>query len=311
MAIGLIYSPRFLDHLTGPGHPERPERLQNIVDSLKSSAQWERLEHIIPEIRDAGLPKIIHDPAYLKRVGLTCDRGDEYLDTFDNPICHDSYQVALLAANASAAAVDYVMKDAGNRAMVLPRPPGHHAEFNQAMGFCIFNNIAIAAQYARLNYGVTRVAIVDFDVHHGNGTQHLFEEDPNVLYLSLHRYPFFPGTGARNETGRGNGIGATVNYPLHQGSDDEIYLDIFNNSAADVLLRFRPELLLISAGFDAHELDPLGGMVVTTAGFGEITRTLRKIVDECCAGQVVSILEGGYNLRGLAESVAIHLKELE
>lgn len=310
MATCLIYSPRFLDHDTGPGHPERPQRIKAIIDSLQNKAIWNKLVHIAPEIKDPQIPLLIHDPAYIKRVALTCARGEEYIDTFDNTISSESYSVAILAANAAAEGIDYIMANDGNRSMVIPRPPGHHAEYDHAMGFCLFNNVAIAARYAQKKYSLTRLAIIDYDVHHGNGTQHLFENDPNILYVSMHRYPFYPGTGAKNETGTGDGLGTTQNYPLDQGASDDIYIDIMDNSIADIVIKFKPELIILSSGFDAHELDPLGGMAISTAGYMKLSSTLVAIALECCEGRILSILEGGYSLQGLAESVDVHLQEL-
>ncbi len=310
MGFGLFYSKRFLDHDTGYGHPENPERLKAVVDYLQESPLWNSIELIEPEIKDINLPTLVHDGAYVKRVHLTCNRGDQYIDTFDNAICHDSYQIAILAVNAVTQGIDHVFKAGGNRAMVLPRPPGHHAEYNQAMGFCLFNNVAIAARYAQKAYDLQRIAIIDFDVHHGNGTQHLFEKDPDVLYLSTHRYPFFPGTGAENETGWGDGIGATINYPLPAGTEDEKYIDIFQNSAADKILQFKPELIILSAGFDAHYRDPIGGMRLTTDGYHEISGILSDISDECCQGRLLSVLEGGYDPEGISTSVEAHLQSI-
>ena len=310
MGTCLIYSPRFLDHDTGLGHPERPQRIQAIIDSLQNNAIWNKLIHITPEIKDPQIPSLIHDPAYIKRVALTCDRGEQYIDTFDNTICSESYSIAILAANAAAEGIDYIMANDGNRSMIIPRPPGHHAEYDQAMGFCLFNNVAIAARYAQKKYSLTRLAIIDYDVHHGNGTQHLFDNDPNILYVSMHRYPFYPGTGAKNETGMGDGLGTTHNYPLDQGAGDDIYTDIMDNSIADILIKFKPEILILSSGFDAHELDPLGGMTISTVGYMKLSSTLVAIARECCEGRILSILEGGYSLQGLAESMEVHLQEL-
>jgi len=310
MSTGLLYSPRFLDHDTGPGHPERPERIQAIIDNLSETNLINRLTIIVPEIRDSQLPQIVHDPAYLKRIALSCDRGEQYIDSFDNAIGEESFQVALLAANAAAQGVDHIMETPENNAVVLPRPPGHHAEYSQAMGFCLFNNVAVAARYAQQKYSITKIAIVDFDVHHGNGTQHLFEADPNIFYTSIHRYPFYPGTGAKNETGSGDGLGKTVNYPLDQGKGDSEYLDLIDNSMAEKIIGFKPELLILSAGFDAHELDPLGGMVVSTGGFRKISQRLFKIGNECCNGRILSVLEGGYSLKGLADGMNVHIQEL-
>lgn len=309
MALGIYYSPRFLDHDTGPGHPERPERLAAIVEHLQQANYSSRLELRVPQVFDPDLPAIAHDQAYVKRVLLTCNRGDQHIDTFDNAICVDSGNIAILAANATAQGIDAVLGDE-NRALVLPRPPGHHAEFDQALGFCLFNNVAIAARYAQQKYSVGKIAIIDFDVHHGNGTQHYFENDDSVLYISTHRYPFFPGTGTADETGRGAGAGATVNYPLAFGTGNDIYLDIYRNAIPDIILKFRPELILLSTGFDAHEMDPLGGMQLTTAAFSEISQILVQTARECCQGKVLSVLEGGYSIEGSRQGMEVHIQEL-
>jgi acetoin utilization deacetylase AcuC-like enzyme len=195
--------------------------------------------------------------------------------------------------------------------MALLRPPGHHAEKEMAMGFCLFNNVAIAARYAQQNYEIEKVAIIDFDVHHGNGTQHIFESDPTVMYASLHQYPFYPGTGTTEETGIGNGKGTTINYPLNYGVGDVEFIDILDNSLSDKVLKYNPDLILVSAGFDAHMDDPIGGLRVTTEGYHTISKTINTLAGEVCDGKIISSLEGGYNLKALAESVAAHLIALQ
>jgi acetoin utilization deacetylase AcuC-like enzyme len=220
-------------------------------------------------------------------------------DTFTSP---DTYDVALLSAGGAVSAIDHVLdSDAGGRALVMSRPPGHHAERSRAMGFCLFNNIAVAAAHARAR-GLSKLAIVDYDVHHGNGTQWAFYNDPSVLFISSHQFPCYPGTGAADETGRGAGRGFTVNFPLEAGANDADYERVYAAAAA-ILRQFRPQLLLLSAGFDAHVDDPLAGMRVTSPQFGRLTALIAEVADECCGGRLVAVTEGGYDLAALAGSL--------
>lgn len=310
MATGLVYSSAFLEHDPGPVHPESPQRLRAIHRRLEAGSYFHSLVQLDPGRGDRSLVEKVHTPAYVERVQTACERGDPFIDTPDCGISTASFQVALTAAQASSEAVAAVLAARVDNALVLPRPPGHHAEKGLAMGFCLFNNVAIAARYAQESYDLNRIAIIDFDVHHGNGTQHIFENDPTVLYLSLHRYPFYPGSGADSETGQGAGRGYTVNYPLPAGEGDATYLDIIGSSAADIILRYEPELIILSAGFDAHEKDPLGGMKLTTVGYHQMSVELVRLAGEACDGRLVSVLEGGYNLAALAESVEAHLQVL-
>jgi len=242
----------------------------------------------------------VHDEDYLRRVAATSGRSTALdPDTFTSP---ESVRVAHLAAGAAIEAVERVMGGRQRRALALLRPPGHHAERNRAMGFCLYNNAAVAAAHAR-SLGAHRVAVVDYDVHHGNGTQHIFEADPNVLYVSLHQYPFYPGTGAAKEIGTGNGLGFTVNVPLEVGAMNEDYRLVFANVVDPVLRAFKPELLIVSAGFDAHEHDPLAGMRLTAEAFGAMTHDLRAVADECCGGRLLALAEGGYDLKALRDSL--------
>jgi acetoin utilization deacetylase AcuC-like enzyme len=250
----------------------------------------------------------VHDEPYLKRIAETAGRAVSLdPDTFTSP---ESYEVARLAAGAAVEAVDRVLGADDGCAFALVRPPGHHAERNRAMGFCFFNNVAVAAAHARAS-GIPRVAIVDYDVHHGNGTQHTFEDDPSVLYVSLHQYPFYPGTGAADEVGRGAGRGFTVNVPLEVGAVDEDYRLAFAEIVVPVLQQFRPGLVIASAGFDAHERDPLGGMRVTTEAFGAMTAELRQVAKTCCAGRIAAVTEGGYDLHALGGSILSAMSSLE
>ena len=311
MVTSLITSEIYKDHITGPGFPESPERLDAILEHLESTGLIKDLDVVEPLRKDKEYCKLVHDDEYVTRVRQACELGASIVDTADNPISKNSYDAALLAVGGITEAVDRVINDNVNNAMALLRPPGHHAEKGMAMGFCLFNNVAIAARYAQRNYEVEKVAIIDFDVHHGNGTQHIFESDPTVMYASLHQYPFYPGSGATEETGIGDGKGTTINYPLNYGVGDDEFIDIFNNSLSDKILNFDPDLLLISAGFDAHVDDPIGGLSVTTKGYFDISNILVKLADEVCHGKIVSALEGGYNLKALAESVEAHLLALQ
>ena len=248
----------------------------------------------------------VHDREYLRRIGETAGRAVALdPDTFTSP---ESHEIALLAAGAALMAVERAMENRA-AAAALVRPPGHHAERNRAMGFCLYNNIAAAAAHARTR-GARRVAIVDYDVHHGNGTQHMFERDPNVLYVSTHQYPYYPGTGAAEEIGEGDGAGATVNLPLASGATDDDYRFVFEEVVEPILRQFKPDLVLVSAGFDAHERDPLAGMRLSTSAFGAMTQALRAIADECCGGRLALVTEGGYDLHAFAASLDAAIEAL-
>jgi acetoin utilization deacetylase AcuC-like enzyme len=252
----------------------------------------------------------VHDDAYLGRFERAVARGDLLLDSADNPLCEGTWRAAWAAAGAAVAGVDWCLEKPGRRALAAVRPPGHHAERDRAMGFCFLNNVAVMAERARRRHGLGRVAIVDFDVHHGNGTQHLFEERADVLYVSLHQHPFYPGTGARDETGRGAGEGFTLNIPLPAGCDDAVYRERFAGEVLPRLRAFAPDLLLVSAGFDAWRGDPLGGMRVSEAGFEEWSAMLAGVAEEVAGGRLVSVLEGGYDVAALPSLAAAHVKGL-
>jgi acetoin utilization deacetylase AcuC-like enzyme len=306
MSLILISSERFADHVTPPGHPERVER----AEAMDIVAQHWRVrggEVVAPRlVTDEQLARV-HDAEYLRRVSETAGQAialdpDTYTST-------DTYEVARLAAGAAVDAVERVMGGPHNMAFALVRPPGHHAERGRAMGFCFYNNIAVAAAHAR-GLGAERVAIVDYDVHHGNGTQHTFESNPDVLYISTHQFPFYPGTGAVDETGVGAGAGFTVNLPLEAGAVDDDYRIAFAEVVLPVLRQFKPDLVLVSAGFDAHERDPLGSMRVTTAAFAAMTMELRAVAADCCGERMMLITEGGYDLRALTASLEIVVQTL-
>lgn len=299
MSVLLIHSDRFAEHQTPPGHPERPERAE-IFDVVAGRWRDRGVEIIAPRAATREQLARVHDAAYLQTIAETNGRSAQLdQDTYTSP---ESYEVALLAAGAAVDAVERVMNGAHQAAVALVRPPGHHAERNRAMGFCLYNNVAVAAAHAR-KQGARKLAIVDFDVHHGNGTQHIFDADPHVLYISTHQFPYYPGTGAAEEVGHGAGQGFTVNLPLEAGAVAEDFRAVFDGVVLPVLRQFEPDLLMISAGFDAHEDDPLGGLRLTADAFGTMTMALRRVADECCRGRVVAVTEGGYDLRALAASL--------
>ena len=299
MSLILVSSPRFADHETPPGHPERPER----ADVMEGAAlRWRERGVDVATPTAATIDQLarVHDRNYLRRIAETVGKA-KALDQ-DTYTSADSYETARLATGAAIDAVEWVMAAPHSSAFALVRPPGHHAERERAMGFCLFNNVAVAAAEARAR-GAGRVAIVDFDVHHGNGTQHMFEDDPSVLYVSLHQFPYYPGTGAPSEVGTGDGAGFTVNVPLEAGAVDEDYRIVFDEIVSPVLRQFAPDVILVSAGFDAHERDPLGGMRLSTEAFAAMTMALRGVAEECCEGRLALVTEGGYDLHALSASV--------
>ncbi len=303
--VGFVSDERFLLHHPPEGHPERPERLRYLLNKLQQQNElWQRLVHISPQTANREDILAVHVPEHFEYVRRTCDMGGGVLDEGDTHVVSESFDVAMLAAGALKSGIDSVISGETEAAFCAVRPPGHHAERDRPMGFCLFNNVAIGARYAQRRYGLERIAILDWDVHHGNGTQHIFEDDPTVLYISLHQYPFYPGTGSIEETGVGVGEGFTLNIPLPAGTGEAQYLDAFANTVVPSLKKFDPELLIISAGFDAHKDDPLGGMKLTEESFAKMTNLGKNVAP------VVSVLEGGYHLDGLANSVGAHLKAM-
>jgi acetoin utilization deacetylase AcuC-like enzyme len=297
VSLTIVTSDRFADHVTPPGHPERIERAE--VMQLVA-ANCIKAGETLTSPRAATDDELarVHDREYIEQIGRLRGRaGMLDADTFVSP---DSDEVARLAAGGVLVAIDQVLNSRSRRGLVMARPPGHHAEADRAMGFCLYNSIAVGAAAARAQ-GLSRVAIVDYDVHHGNGTQWMFYEDASVLFISSHQYPFYPGTGASTEMGRGAGLGFTINLPLEAGSTDADYDLVYRQVAVPVLRQFAPELVLVSAGFDAHERDPLAGMRMTTDGYAAITARLLRAADEICAGRIVFVTEGGYDTRALFE----------
>ncbi len=307
--VAFVYHEGCLAHSNGPGHPERPERIRAIREHLEACGLLGRLLPIRPEPCPLASIERVHPRSYVDRIRTACDTAPVLLDP-DTGVVPESWQAALLSAGAGLAACDAVVSGRASAAFAAARPPGHHAEVDRAMGFCLFNNVAIAARYLQEKHGLTRPFIVDWDVHHGNGTQHIFEDDDTVFYFSTHQFPFYPGTGARPETGRGRGAGFTLNVPLPPGSGDREYLGVFREILRPAIDRFRPDAILISAGFDAHRADPLASMSLTEEGYAGMTDVVRQAAVEHCGGRIVSLLEGGYDLQALGASVEAHLRTL-
>ncbi|HEY1686084.1 MAG TPA: histone deacetylase [Tepidisphaeraceae bacterium] len=306
--VGLCLSREFLRHRVTPGHPERPERILAIEQAITDAGLMQKMMLINPKPADEGTLQTIHSSQYIQSVRQICEAGGGMLDA-DTPVARESFGIAQLSTGALLSVCDAVMSGQIRRGFSAARPPGHHALPDSAMGFCLFANIAIAAKYLQNQYNLERIAIVDFDVHHGNGTQACFESDPSVLFISVHQDPrtLWPGSGFGEETGTGAGQGFTLNIPLMPGADDAVYLRTINEQVIPRVEEFQPQILLLSAGFDAHQDDPLAQMCVTTEGFGEITRQLCDLANRCCGGKVISALEGGYNLHALGQSVVQHL----
>lgn len=301
MKAGLVYDPIYLRHDTGD-HVENAGRLVDAMSHLKETGIKERLVSLPARPATQEELEMIHSPEYISYARSKAEKGGGWLDP-DTVMSVKSYEAAIYAAGGLIAAAEAVMKKEVDSAFALVRPPGHHATRDRAMGFCIFNNVAIAAEFALSKLNLNRVLIVDFDVHHGNGTQDAFYADPRVLYFSTHEYPFYPGTGQVNETGTAEGEGTTVNFPMAAGWGDEEYLRAFNEVLVPVARRFQPELILVSAGFDPHWADQLAMMRVTVAGFVQMAMILKELAAELCQGRLVFTLEGGYNLRVIASSI--------
>ncbi len=305
---GFFTDDLFLQHDTGAGHPECAARLAAIRNRLEKTAffgQFAALGARTASVDEIGL---VHEREYVRAVDAFCRRNGRQLDA-DTVVSAQSYQAAALAAGAGLEAADRILTGEIDRALLLLRPPGHHSLPGRAMGFCLFNNIAVTARYLR-SQGVERVAILDWDVHHGNGTEATFYDDPAVFFISLHQYPFYPGTGAAADRGVGPGDGFTLNVPMPRGSDDADYRAAFANTVRPALETFRPEFILISAGFDAHKRDPLAGLALETSSYEWMTRELLDIAGAHSKGRVISFLEGGYDLDALAESVEAHAAAL-
>ena len=306
---GIIEDRRYLLHMAGFSHPESPERLAGIYEMLDNPAMSWKFTHI--EAREATHDEIaiVHSPSYIDFIASTEGKDIVMLDA-DTITSPETYSIAKLAVGGVCNAVDQVLDGTVDNAFAFVRPPGHHAGKENAAGFCIFNNIAIAAMHAILKHRLKRVMIVDWDLHHGNGTQSIFYKDPRVLYFSAHQYPYYPGTGSMQEIGQGKGEGYTINVPMKSGATDASYVNIFRKILEPVALEYKPQLVLLSAGFDAYFNDPLGGMRITPDGFAALTRILLDIADNCCKGRFLAVLEGGYHVAGLAKSAKCVLEEM-
>lgn len=305
---GIVRDDRYMDHVMGHGHPECPERLAAIYDMLDREMGGLLLGVPAREAKREELA-YIHSEPYIDEIASTSGIESTYLDP-DTQTSAGSYKAALLAAGGLMKAVSMVNAGTLDNAFALVRPPGHHAERSRAMGFCLFNNVAIAAMHARKNLGLDKILIADWDVHHGNGTQHSFEDDPGVLYFSTHQYPHYPGTGSYGETGRGDGEGYTLNIPLPTGYGDGDFVSIYDKVLKPAALEYNPDIILVSAGFDIYIDDPLSGMNVTPDGFAGLTGLLMELADSCCEGKLVITLEGGYHIQGQRDSVKAVLEEL-
>ena len=307
---GLVYHRDYLAHEMGSGHPESPERLEAILQRLTSGETLTRLRQIEPKPAADEWITQIHDASYVNELkAASPDSGRVSLDP-DTSMSPGTLAAAYLAAGGALAAADAVMSGDVEHAFCAVRPPGHHAERARAMGFCFFNNVAIAARYLQRRHGMRRILIVDWDVHHGNGTQHSFYDDGTVLFFSTHQYPHYPGTGRASERGEGAGEGLTINVPMSSGQGDEEYRQVFEKVLVPAAENFKPDFVLISAGFDAHRDDPLAGMALTENGYGELTDIVAGIARRHCRGRVLSCLEGGYHLKALGASVERHVKRL-
>jgi acetoin utilization deacetylase AcuC-like enzyme len=307
---GLVYHSAYLENDMGPGHPESPNRLRSIMQQLEQSGTMARLTKIEARKAEDEWLTQIHLRDYVLSLNHHAPTSGHVSLDADTSMSPGSLNAAYLAAGGVLAAVDAIMAQEVDHVFCAVRPPGHHAEAGRAMGFCLLNNVAIAARYVQKKYGVTRVLIVDWDVHHGNGTQHSFEDDPSVLFFSTHQYPHYPGTGRGSERGKGEGTGFTVNVPMEAGEGDEEYHTVFLKSLVPAADAFKPEFVIISAGFDAHKDDPLASMGLTEAGYTDLTNIVAGIAKRHAQGRILSSLEGGYNLTALARSVDAHINAL-
>lgn len=308
MKTALIYHPAYLEHDTGT-HPENADRLRETMGLLRKTGLLDKLLLLEPQPATEAILASVHTDAHIQAIRRLGARGGGWIDG-DTVMSAGSLQAALLAAGGAVQAVNAVVSGQAQAAFALVRPPGHHATSDRAMGFCLFNNVAVAAAHAIHQHGMERVLIVDFDVHHGNGTQDIFYQEPRVLYFSTHQYPFYPGSGLVGEKGQGPGKGFTVNVPLPAWCGDEEYLRVFREALEPLAKRFKPLMILVSAGFDLHWSDPIGQMQVSVEGFGRFGEALKALAAECCQGRLVYTLEGGYNLQALSNGVRAILEGL-
>ncbi|VEN73356.1 Histone deacetylase [Candidatus Desulfarcum epimagneticum] len=309
---GFLYDERFLAHKTGPFHPEVPERLTAIQQGIKDAGLMDKLTRIEAEPADMKWIEAIHTQYYIKNFKDACLAGEKIFYCPDNQMCMSTFDAARLAVGGILRVTDMVMDGRLDNAFCAVRPPGHHAETDQAMGFCYFANVALAARYLIDKWGIKRVGVVDFDVHHGNGTQHIFEQDPSVFYYSIHEHPSFafPGTGREFEDGKGEGKGFTKNSPILPGGGDEEYKKSFENDLFPAFDAFKPEVIIVSAGFDAHVEDNMSRINLSTGGFSWMMKRICEMADSYSGGRALSILEGGYSLKRLPELAGGHVNIL-
>jgi len=307
---GLVYHSAYLEHDMGAGHPESPDRLRAIMQRLDQNGTLARLVRIEPRMAEDEWLTLVHTPGYVSALREHAPANGRISLDPDTSMSSGSLKAAYLAAGGALAAVDAIVEKQVDHVFCAVRPPGHHAEAGRAMGFCLFNNVAIAARYAQNRHGLKKILIVDWDVHHGNGTQHSFEDDPSILFFSSHQYPHYPGTGRSTERGNGAGEGFTINVPMEAGAGDEDYHAMFLKTLVPAADSFKPDFVIISAGFDAHRDDPLASMELTEAGYADLTELVAGIARRHAQGRILSSLEGGYNLTALAASVEAHLQAL-
>jgi acetoin utilization deacetylase AcuC-like enzyme len=311
MTTAIIHHKVYREHDTGYGHPECPDRYSVVIDALKSDVEfWNNLLEIEATPAPRGDVQACHASQHFKQVEKVVSEGTMYLDA-DTVVSMRSLDAALRAAGGACLAVDTVMSGEAKNVFLPVRPPGHHATYERAMGFCLFNNVAVATRYVQRKYKeIGKVAIVDWDVHHGNGTQGIFYDDPTVFFFSMHQYPWYPGTGTRGETGFGRGKDFTMNIPLKAFTDAAEQRRMFEAALEEIASKFKPDLIFISAGFDAHASDPLGQLQLEDEDYVLMTRTVKQWADEVCNGRIISCLEGGYNLNTLGQTVKAHVSEL-
>ena len=306
----LIYDPIFKSHIPDAYHPESPARCDAVIDAIAAAVPEDRYALLTPRQASREDVLLAHTEEYFDLVQDEIESGWPTLSTGDTSVCKDTFEVAMHAVGGICDAVDFVMREENGKAFCCVRPPGHHASADRGMGFCVFNNIAVAARYAQKQYGVERILIADWDVHHGNGTQDIFYDDPDVFFFSTHQWPCYPGTGQKSETGSGAGKGYTMNFPFPPGSGAKEIAGAFKDSLVPAMESFRPELVLLSAGFDSRIGDTIGNLELSDADFGELTRIVCDIANEHSNGRVVSTLEGGYALDGLGSAAAAHFGAL-
>lgn len=309
---GFLYDLRYLLHETGPYHPEVPERLQAIYDGIEAAGLLPHLISIQGQRSHMKWVEAVHSQSYIRRFEEVCLNGNQYLDHQDNQMCAETFDTALLAVGGIIETARMMMSGEIDNAFCAIRPPGHHAEKSQAMGFCYFNNVAVAARYLQQEWDIERVGIIDFDVHHGNGTQHIFERDDTVFYYSIHQHPSFayPGTGREFETGEGVGYGFTKNSPVLPGQSDGDYRALFEKDLLPAWESFKPQVVLVSTGFDAHEDDMMSDVKLTTEGYSYLIQAAMQLADQYADGRIISVLEGGYYLPRLPELAANHVRVL-